>query len=466
MSNIESTKGLLQIEIDPIKETPNPIANGMEYRAIVHTPKLDIHIKLLSTFNVIRDYNMYTGDYIYTEFSVPDVRYFRDIHPYVDNLEITITSYTKDESEVYSKKSTNRYKLVISNQQSTDTNFLDMSSNEDLSTSGFRNLACQCIEREYEAIRTITVNGIYRDTTVKDLMICELGGIDMYNTSVEGSVLKPLLSLEEPDNNKKYEHIIVGAVNGTGSRVNILDLPSYLQNQEYGVYNGNIGTYYQKYNGKGTIFVSPLYDSKKYDDSVTKLHIIKAPDMRFDTIENTFMVDGDVVKILARSNAKSLNTGENDFISQGVGYTYTEPSKVIERSVVINDNSFESSTDSHTKTMNLKDRRDTVNKSNYVGTVNNLYLVRSEYIKASMAIIQLQWSWCDMDLIYPYMPVCYMYVNGKSGIVKLYGTVQSTVQRFNGEDKSMHGIINIAVEKMVVNDAPEGDDHNTDILDF
>ena len=92
MSNIESTKGLLQIEIDPIKETPNPIANGKEYRAIVHTPKLDIHIKLLSTFNVIRDYNMYTGDYIYTEFSVPDVRYFRDIHPYVDNLEITITS--------------------------------------------------------------------------------------------------------------------------------------------------------------------------------------------------------------------------------------------------------------------------------------------------------------------------------------------------------------------------------------
>ena len=30
----------------------------------------------------------------------------------------------------------------------------------------------------------------------------------------------------------------------------------------------------------------------------------------------------------------------------------------------------------------------------------------------------------------------------------------------------MHGIINIAVEKMVVNGAPEGDDHNTDILDF
>lgn len=466
MADVENTKGLLQLEINPIKETHNDIANGMEYQAIVHTPKLDINIKLLSTFNILRDYNTNTSDYIFTEFSVPDVRYFRDIHPYMDNLEITITAYTKDEDNIPTKKFSNRYKLVIRNQQSTDTNFLDMSNNEDLEVSGFRNLACQCLEREFETMRTITVNGVYRDTTVKDLMIAELGGIDKYSTSVEGTPVKPLLSLEEPDNTKKYDHILVGAVSGVGSRVNIFDLPSYLQNQEYGVYNGNIGTYYQKYKDKGTIFVSPLYDSKKYEESPTKLHIIKSPDMRFDTIENTFMVDGDVVKILVRSNAKSINTGENDFISQGVGYTYTEPNKVVERSVSIKNNTFDSHTDSHTKTVNLKDRRDTVNKSNYVGTVNNLYAVRSEYIKASMSIIQVQWNWCDMDLIYPYMPVCYMYVNGKNGIVKLYGTVQSTVQRFNGEDKSMHGIINIAVEKMIVKEAPEGDDHEVDSLDF
>lgn len=466
MEDIESVKELLALEIDPIKEEHNPIANGMEYKCILHTPKLDIFIKLLSSISIQRDYNLEVSDYVYIDFSVPDVRYFRDIHPYLDNLEITITSYIQDEEEVLTKKSSNRYKLVVMNQTSTDTNALDMYKNEDLHTTGFRRLQCQCIEREFEALRTITINGIYRDTTVKDLMICELGGVDMYKTSVEGSVLKPLLSIEEPNNTKKYDHIIVGAVSGEGSRVKLFDLPSYLQNQEYGVYNGNIGTYLQRYKGKPTIFVSPLYDSNKYDKSITKLHIIKSPDMRLDVIENTFKEDGDVISILVRSSAKSYNTSENEMISGGVGYTYTEPSKVVERTIVVKDSTFDTTTDSHTRSTTIKDRRDTVNKTNYVGTVNNLYSVRSDYVKSTMSIIQVQWSWCDMDLIYPFMPVCYMYINGKQGIVKLYGIVQSTFCRFNNEDKSMHGIINIAVEKQMIKEPLEGDDHPDDEVDF
>ena len=466
MSDVESIKSLLALEIEDIQSEQNIIANGMEYQAILHTPKLDINIKILNTVSVLRDYNSNSCDQLMVEFQVPDVRYFRDIHPYLDNLEMSITSYTIDYEGTTNKKSFNRYKLLISNQQSTDTNFLELNDSEELTTTGFRIIVGQCLEREFEALRTITINGIYRDTTVKDLIISELGGTDQYSTSVEGSGLKPLLSIEEPDNTKKYEHIIVGANIGEGSRVNLFDLPSYLQNQEYGVYNGNIGTYYQKYNNKPMIFVAPLYDSKKYDKSVTKLHIIRAPDMRYDTMENTFKVDGDVVKILVASGAKSINTGENDLISDGVGYTYTEPSKIIERSVVINSSGFDTKTDSHTKTVNMKDRRDNVNKSNYIGTKNNLYAVRSNYIKATMAIIQVQWNWCDMDLIYPLMPVCYMYASGKHGIVKMYGTVQSIYYRFNNETKSMQGIMNIAVEKPLFKEALEGDDHPSDSLDF
>lgn len=450
----------LQLEIDPVLNNDTGITNGMTYKLILSTPKLDITIGIIVSIDVKRDYSGNVGDYITVDFLTYDNIYFRDIHPYKDNLELTIISKVKD------KETKERYKFAILNQKATDANPLAKQDRSQLGTTGFQRVLGQCLDRGIEAIKSVTINAIYRSTTVKNLMISELANLKSYNISVDGSEVCPSLTFtKDPDNEQTYDHIIVGATKGDTVGVKALDFPSFLQNTKYGVYNGNIFTYYQKYEGKPSIFVGPLFDGQLYNNcDKKKLLIVRPNGMNYDQIENTFLEDGDILRVVVKSKVQAIDEGENTFMSDGSSYTFTNPKAIADRDISISGNSVSTDPNKRMQTHTIKDRRDANTSTNYLGTVVNLYKERSKYVKASMAIYQFQWVSCDIDLIYPGMPVCYMYYENKRGIMKLYGIVQSTFSTYSGESKSRVGLINIAVEKSSFRTNPEGDDHDTDVI--
>jgi hypothetical protein len=216
------------------------------------------------------------------------------------------------------------------------------------------------------------------------------------------------------------------------------------------VYNGDIGSYLKEYENKLTFFIFPLYNNELFEDSNKKLMIYGANNIRLNFIENTYLVDGDIIKILSNANVNIIDNGENEYINTGDGYTSSDPSLIMSRNSMVTDNEIYYTKDTQLSGAKKKDRRDGVSKATYLNNESNLYKFRSKIIKNSMAIYQITWNYCDMDLLYPGMPSAYIYEDEVNGIMELKGVVISTYYRYNEATKTTSGLINLAVEKPII----------------
>ncbi|MGE3592512.1 MAG: hypothetical protein AB7G52_08480 [Arcobacter sp.] len=430
------TGGLIDLEIRDIIKSSNNKTNNLEYDIYLHTPDKDIFITLINTIEILRDYNGNISDYIVTNFIMYSGDFIKDVIPYKDNLELTIVMKIVGEETKY-----NRYKFVITNNTADiyGSKYTKLSKDE-LNKSEQFVVEGQCVIREVEALRTFYVDGIYKNTDVKSLIVSEL--INTAKESrVEGTTIPIQVDMREPNNDMQYNHINVP----TGTKY--FDLPTFLQNTTYGVYNGSIGTYFQRYKDNNIVFVYPLYDIELFSTSTKKLILYHANTHKLDHVENTYMVDGDIVKILCGNNITNVDNGENELINSGDGLVNTNTKLIMSRNAIVTDDKLTLDKDTHLTGKKMKDKRDGVTKSNYVGNEVNMYKHRSLVNRNTMAVYQIPWNFCDIELLYPGMPVCFMYEDEKNGIVKLNGVLQSVYSRYNNTTKTTSGIINVMVMK-------------------
>jgi len=439
--------GLIQLDIEEIYKTPNPSIEN-EYDIIVHTKDDDIGISMIESIEIMRDYNTNLADYVVVNFSMGAGDFVKELQPNRDNAEISIIRVTKDEDIV------TRYKLILLNNHGGvySKHYLTKTRDELNNEETFK-IEAQCLPIEMEVMRSTYVNsGIYTDTTVKDILITELyqGDQDITGDNpstsksklVVGSVAKDIeVDIREPHNDTLYRHVEVP----TG--VKLVDLPAYLQETSYGVYNGHIGSYLQ-YMGTDLLFwVYPLYNSSLFAESEKKLIIYYPENDKFDHITNTYKQVGDTLRIIANSDINIIDDGENRLIDTGVGLVQADPNLLLTRNVEVKDEEVIFNSEEHLTGTSAKGRRDNINRTHYVGNTSNLFKNRSEILKNMMAIYQLTWNYCDIDLLFPGMPVRYTYEDEKVGIVECDGILQSVYARYNKKTDTTSAILNIAILK-------------------
>lgn len=428
---------LIDLEINNIVRHPNKKVNNKEYELFVHTPEKDIRITLLKSIETMRDYAINVGDYVLVTFILFGGDMIKDVYPYRNNLELTIIEYIDG---VINKN--DRYKFVMSNNTANiNTARYSKLSREILNGSEQFTIEGQCIDRELEVLRASYSDGIFRSTTVKDVMLSELKTVSE-KTSIDGSSSIVDISITEPNNDRLYSHINIPT--GTG----VLDLPSFLQETDYGVYNGFIGTYLQRYNDRKIIFIYPVYSRESFDKNKVKLMIYQAPNSKYDFVENTFKVDGDIINILATSELTTIDTGQNELIDAGNSIVTINSETILARNSEVTTKSMMLDSESNIRGYKLNEKEDGVNRSVYLGSAsNNLYKHRSHIVKNSMAVYQLLWHHCDIDILIPGIGLCFVYEDIDKGIVKLNGTLLSVFSRYDNGLKTTSAVINIAVEK-------------------
>jgi hypothetical protein len=432
-------EGALELDIQSILDAKGTNPTKPEYSVFLNTVDKDMPIKLLDSVELLRDYNTYVGDYILATFHIGMGDYISDVLPYRDNLEATIIK--KDSKS----QSSTRYKFaIVNNQNYTAGDVYDKMSKEDLNKSQLITIEGQCLDRHIETLRTIPVDGIFKFSTILDVfrynIDAALSGIKIGSKTPDIDI-----NIITPNNDRSYDHIEVP----TGTKV--LDLATYLQQSNYGVYNGAVGTYFQLYGPtlRNTLFIYPLYTNALFKTATKKLIIYKASTSKFDVIESTYFIDGDIVKIIAGSNTKSINKGENELLNTGYSIVASDPNTMLERNALVDDDSVVVSKDSNLTGLLFKTPSDGNPNPNYVGMTDNLYKYRSEIMKKSMSIFQVQWNHSDPDLIYPGMPVMYVFADDVNGIRKMTGTVQSTYSKYLKSTNERASLINIAVSEVV-----------------
>lgn len=412
--------------------TVNNSNSKIDYDITLHTPNIDLPIRLLKFIEVKRDYNNNLGDDIRVCFLVKASEYINYILKHKDHIEISVRK--KSLSYV-----TRRYKAFIL-KDDADTIKQNINSMDKKSLDALYpiELEMQLVEMGLYGVMNIKIESTYLNENLEKVLYSELSSNARYFRARFESSMTP--DIVELDNKKIYGNIIIP------SGTSLLKLPTYLQDDDkYGLYNGGVGTYIQQMfeHNRNYLYVYPLFSPSRYDKETVKLHIYQDKNLK-SGLDKTYLLDGDVLKIVPRYETSILDMGEAGLKINGdtliVGKTDNNT-----KAYRGDDEEISSNTKNNVEVMGIKDNPDGVNTGLYVGNTNNVYKYRTQILRNVMSIYTFQWDSSNIDLIYPGMPCAIFYEDNSNEVVVLKGTVQGTAEIFTKEHKKTSGTITVAV---------------------
>jgi hypothetical protein len=291
-------------------------------------------------------------------------------------------------------------------------------------------------------MKNFNISNVYNNTDVKSIMYNEFYTVLNNIKTASMDISKMGINISEPDNKSIYKNTIIPF------DTKILDLPSFLHEKEYGVYNSLIGTYIQYYGNSSipNLYVYPVYDEYRVREVPKKLVIYNSNVAMYDMSRNTYMVDGDLLNIIANSNTDSLNNVANSIIDEGAGISSSRVENLTNINAYPTDDGVyydRNKNMSFDKAYSVRDNNDIYK---YVGYKNNLFTERGNVVARRFQIMKFEWNFCELDLIYPGMPVCFVTEDASTGTIrKKIGVVQSTYEGYNEANKNTAGIINLMV---------------------
>jgi len=434
---------LLGPEVNQIIHSPSQKTQKTTVDVYLSTIDYDVTIAEVASVEVLKDYNSNITDYIVVEILLPMGDFVKEIYPQRNNLEMTIVTARG------TKSSEQRYKAVIlgSSEGVIGSRYTNTSRRE-LNKNEYARVRLQCINRQVEVLRSVSASGIFRDSTVLDVINSTLTA-DIKDNLVVGESINPAMSITTPNNDRLYDHILVP------SGTNVLDIPSFLQNTVYGVYNGNIGTYLATYNDRkngvdnyiDTIFVYPLYNTELAAVGTKNLVIYAVPNKKYEMIDNTYIIDGDSIKILAGDSSKLIDDGESSYMNTGSGFNTLDSNSVMNRALTVTEEGVVADPEATVVASSIAERDDGMNFAPSKDATDNMYRLRSEIMRNSGSLLQMEWRFSNDEHLYPGMPVVYVFLDGDSNVVRLNGVLQSVYSLTNVSKEMTVSILNIFLDK-------------------
>lgn len=426
------SRTLLSYDINRIMTYGSYDNSELTYKATLHNKDSDLKITFLKFVEIKRDYNNSIGDDIRVCFILSPTEYLNFVMYNKDYLEMTLEKNYGSYSSYFT-----RYKcFIVSDTADKNKQILNAVDSNTLDTVQPIELEVQLLDLTLYALTGITIEGTYNNENLTNVLYSEYSKskycISKYDADIK-------LNITKLDNINTYGNVLLP------SGTKLLSLPTWFQDSDmYGLYNGGVGTYFQKYKNEDNIFIYPLFDPKLYNKTSYKIQIYQDKTTRTG-FDRTFLQDGDILKIIPRFDMGILDMGESGVKSFGdtivIGNTDNN-SKSFKESI---NNELINDAKKNIEVIGIKNNRDGVNSIQYVGNTNNAYKYRAQVLRNTMAVYNFHWDNSDIDLIYPGMPCSVIYENENNKIITLQGTVQGTGELWLSEHKRSVGTLTVAV---------------------
>ena len=420
--------------LKPIEKTPiwpcvkkildNPDTDTRyEFKATIHTPTDNIEVMKVITFDICRDFLGRIADYCNIEIIMPFGDYVKRFYPYKENCELSLHRVSLNELAESVRRNkpanTERYKVMFlpeSNKAINGTEFINIDKFT-LDLSEITTVKLQLANRAAEPWRIKTVYGVYSNTTAKELLHSTVGA-QSRKVLVDGKPAIDSVDIIEPDNEEPIQQVVIP------QEMKLSALPTFLQEKGTGIYNSGIGTYLMRYNGKTTVFVYPLFNPTLFDRKGTKLVIYVVPKDRYMGIERTYRKEADTIYAIATSEKSITDSGETDFMNKGNGFRLTDARPMMLKPVEMTTDGPVGVSNKINHEVAIKNRSDNLN---YAPVSHNDISANpfADYSRVSQhdgMRLQLEWQHSDPRVIYPAMPVTYVYLENDK-IKKLKGIV-------------------------------------------
>lgn len=432
--------GSLERDVKDITSRSLSTLNNFEPSITLHTEKKDIQInyEMILFLDNKRDYVTELSEKYFVQFLMPTGDFIYDVFKERHNLEITITINTVDG---YDKTITmsDRFKAVLSevNKGYDEPSFMSV-PREELNKGDITPVTIEATSRVFEVIKNIPANCNLSTVTVEDAIYYGFQeGLEKSQPAIEGQPVDITFDIAKPHNNITYNKISTLS-SGVYKNVSMLQIPTYLQ-EEYGVYNGGICTFLQKYcheqKFQDSVFVYPLYDFFEYDNTENnnRMSVYIPMTGKYDLSEGTYFRDGDILKVLGTSDSAIDDKDEDVVRNVGTTTVNVHPKSLLNRSAVKVDGEKDAYYDQKeiSREDNFNSLRDGSTNIKYVGTEGNMYKVRSEMMVASSVAFEISWLNGNFLEVYPGMPVCVMRETMSNGIITYKGRITSCYSSFS-----------------------------------
>lgn len=402
---------ILHNELNAIRDTPY---NRVDYKltAVINTPTGDIKIFKIHSVDMIRDYLAHTADVSFIEFELLKGDYIKDMYPHRANLELSIKYEALNKlggiDETYPSNVT-RYKAVFLSKGNktaagTDVNML---TKDDLNQHGTVTVNLQLLNRLAEPLRIKTTGGIFKNVLMSDVIKGIMGG-ESLKILIDGKPGLQAIDVVKPDNPDTKKHVIVPH----GTRV--LSVPTWLQTKMGGVYNSDIGTYLQSYKGLMTMFVYPLFNTKRFNTEVPRVVFFTTPKQQTSGIEKTFRTVDKTTFVLITGDKVYTDDGEAEYMDSGVGFRLTDARGFMKKPVELTKEGPIGNRQRLNTEVAVMDRLDGLN---YLPIADveisaNPFVEYSKVQRRNGAKMDLVWENSDPSLLYPGMPCKVAHMQG------------------------------------------------------
>lgn len=420
-----------ELESSPIwMDVRNIIDSGVkpvrfEYRGQIHTEKQDFTVLKILSIDNVRDYANNVGEHIQVKFKIPLGDYLSKLYPFRTNLEMSIKRTELADGgtqrQPNSKIQLRRYKAVFSadkNPVLTGSQY-EQYDTESLNNMQILDVTLDLLDRSLEVLRIKTVStGGFTGLTPKRLIMSVLGG-ESGKVLIDGNPSADGVDIVEPDNSDVQDSLVVK--NG----VLVTSFPTFIHEQKCGVYTAGIGTFLQYYGGKNLWFVYPLFNTKRFNTTKGNKAVIYAvPEEKFPTLDRSYFLDGQVLKIVATSSRRYTDSADVDFMNKGSGFRMADARAYMAKPVTVTKDGPKADRTRLNHEVVLEDREDGLNYAPVRpgGPSSNPFVEYSRILGMQLAKVDLVWENSDPELLYPGMPCSYTYLDNNKPI-ELKGTI-------------------------------------------
>jgi hypothetical protein len=234
---------------------------------------------------------------------------------------------------------------------------------------------------------------------------------------IDGKPSIDAIDMVEPDNKAKIANVIIPS----GTRLS--SVPTLLQEQ-IGLYNRGIGTYFQLYREKKTWFVYTLYDKDRFDKVEYKLILYAVPQEKLPQLDRSYWEDDKVLKVAVTAQRLYTDSAEIEMMNRGNGFRMADANAFMKKPIEINEEAPKAKRTSLNHEAVTKERDDGLDYApiEVGGPSANPYMVKSRVLMQSFAQLDLVWENADDELIYPGMPCKYVYLS-QGEVIEVKGQV-------------------------------------------
>ena len=415
---MDITNTVLWEEIQQARDTgENPV--HFNYRIEIDTGEQLIHPRKLLSLDVTRQYNSRFADEIIATILMGEGSFSNLLYPHRDEFDVTLIKEPLTESKSsdnFARESrSRRYRgsLVENRSNKITGEHAQSSYTEDADRAGDNEYHIQLIDLAAEQLRLKNVGGVYRNMRAHEVI---QGVLSMTSADLDLDRDSAILGVDviEGDNQQQREHTIIP--HGTRS----VDVAPYIQQQVAGVYRTGMGYYLQN----GIWYIYPQFNTRRFDKTDRNLTVVNIPPNRMPSIERTYFTDGDRVILIATGETTHIDDSEAMQLNLGNAVRFVKAENVIEDFHEVDGNTATAERAHNIEELVVRQRRVGLNVAHFSPDriLANEFQQLSDIARRIGSFIRTQWEESNPDLIYPGMPVRYVYQEGEI-LEEIFGIV-------------------------------------------